>query len=116
MARYIIPSVTISAIYGVYKSYWPDQNDKKIILSVDDAVKLLNVNTNTSEALRFIQHTESKEFLKSLNPAAVALLARSGSELCMKIPIKSCLDQKLDVTEALRKVTFVLYLKIQFTI
>lgn len=103
MARYIIPSVTISALYGVYKSFWPDSNDKKKILSVEDAVKLLNVNANTSEALRFIQHTESKDFLKTLNPAAVALLARSGSELCMKIPIKSCVDQKIDVTEALSK-------------
>ncbi|CAI2355866.1 unnamed protein product [Caenorhabditis sp. 36 PRJEB53466] len=103
MARYIIPSVTISAIYGVYKSYWPDKNDKKTILSVEDAVKLLNTNANTSEALKYIQRTESKDFLKTLNPAAVALLARSGSELCLKIPVKSCLEHNLDVTEALSK-------------
>lgn len=140
MARYIIPSVTISwvekkkfslyllvfrAIYGLYKSYWPDSNDKKKILTVEDAVSLLNLNSNTSEALRFIQHTESewlwtvssidfctligKEFLKTLNPAAVALLARSGSELCLKIPVKSCLQHNLDVTEALRKVSVPLF-------
>uniref|UniRef100_A0A8R1I411 GPI inositol-deacylase n=1 Tax=Caenorhabditis japonica TaxID=281687 RepID=A0A8R1I411_CAEJA len=103
MARYIIPSVTISAIYGVYKTYWPDTNDQKKITSVEDAVSLLNGNSQTSEALRYIHHAESKDFLKTLNPAAIALLARSGSELCLKIPVKSCLEHNLDVSEALSK-------------
>ncbi|CAB3399577.1 unnamed protein product [Caenorhabditis bovis] len=103
MARYIIPSITISAIYGAYKSWWDSSLKSKPILSLDEAVNSLNLNQNTNEALKYVLQLQDKTFLTSLSPSAVAILARSGSDLCNYVPVKPTSQENIDVTEALRK-------------
>ncbi|CAI5455693.1 unnamed protein product [Caenorhabditis angaria] len=116
MARYIVATAAIPALYGAYKSYyWGCPPDIKIIRNVDEAVEFLNSNKYVSDALKFVNNVEKnnnnehnnnnneEEIIRNLKPQAIGFLARSGSELCQKIPVQKCRNDEMDVSEALKK-------------
>ncbi|KAK6043196.1 hypothetical protein COOONC_19300 [Cooperia oncophora] len=91
MARYIVPSVAISAIYSAYRSYFSPTSPSAFgIRTVEDAINALNINENTLEALRFLQHTPETSYLNSLSPTALGVLALRGSELSKYVPVTKC--------------------------
>ncbi|KJH41010.1 hypothetical protein DICVIV_13024 [Dictyocaulus viviparus] len=89
MARYIFPSVAISALYSVYRSYcYPNPTNAVNIRTVEDAINSLNANVNSQEALRFLHENKPDDScLQSLSTSALGLLALRGSELCKRITV-----------------------------
>ncbi|KAJ1374870.1 hypothetical protein KIN20_037973 [Parelaphostrongylus tenuis] len=91
MARYVIPTVAVSAIYSAFRSYYYTNTPASVsIRTVDEAIKLLNANVDTQEALRFLQeHRPDNSYLQSLCPRALGVLALRGSELCKHVPVNT---------------------------
>ncbi|KAE9414096.1 hypothetical protein Angca_008580 [Angiostrongylus cantonensis] len=90
MARYIIPTVAVSAIYSAFRTYYYYYNTPTSvsIRTVEEAIKSLNANVYTQEALRFLQdHRPDSSYLQSLCPRALGVLALRGSELCKYVPV-----------------------------
>ncbi|KAK6033390.1 hypothetical protein OSTOST_00390 [Ostertagia ostertagi] len=99
MARYIVPSVALSAIYSAYRSYFcPTSPSAFGIRSLEDAISSLNANENTLEALRFLQHTTDTTYLSSLSPTALGVMALRGSELSKYVPVTKCEMDEDDLT------------------
>ncbi|KAK5979931.1 GPI inositol-deacylase [Trichostrongylus colubriformis] len=91
MARYIIPSVALPALYSAYRSYfYPNSPSAFGIRSLEDAINSLNANENTLEALRFLNQTPDVSYLSSLSPTALGVMALRGSELSKFVPVTKC--------------------------
>ncbi|WKY14940.1 hypothetical protein Q1695_000448 [Nippostrongylus brasiliensis] len=88
MARYIIPSVAISAIYSAYRSYIsPNSPSAFGIRTLEDAINSLNANESTLAAIRFLQQLPDVSYLNSLSPTALGVLALRGSELTKYVAV-----------------------------
>ncbi|VDM54077.1 unnamed protein product [Angiostrongylus costaricensis] len=83
-------SSSFSAIYSAFRTYYYNAPTLVSIRTVDEAIKSLNANVDTQEALRFLQdHRPDSSYLQSLCPRALGVLALRGSELCKYVPVST---------------------------
>lgn len=89
MARYVIPSVTIPAIYTACRNYfYPSTDETPKIRTIESAISALNENTHVDEALRYLRRYKNEHSsLSQLSPSSSGMLALRGAEICKYIPV-----------------------------
>ncbi|CAJ0579019.1 unnamed protein product, partial [Mesorhabditis spiculigera] len=83
MAKYLAPTAAIGALYSTYFGL-KKTDDVQTIKSIDEAIRQLNANENTDDALRFISKFDfgaQPVYLSQLSTRSLGILAGLGSEL-----------------------------------
>ncbi|CAD6190649.1 unnamed protein product [Caenorhabditis auriculariae] len=102
MARYVVSSVAVPAVFGAYYKYRHGHPNPVNITSIEEAVEALNSYKKSLDAVRFVEQYKDKAYLPKLHPIAYGVLARNGSSICSQLPVSSCLIKNGSFEDTLR--------------